>query len=955
MKLKSTITFFLLLLACITTHAQESKVITGTIIDPDANFPLFGATVVLLDSSGNSITGVVTDEFGEFTIRTKASGKVTLQASYIGFATRTFGVEIEGEQTNVGNIVMNADAAELDQVVIIGNVEGKSKALNLQRNADNIKTVVSSDLIGRFPDLNVAEALQRVSGVNISRDKGEGSTVSIRGTPLNYTTIQVNGEQIPSVQVAGQSASRSESLDLIPADQLAFMEVTKVPTPDMDGDAIGGTINLQTAVARRFKFGLKAESGFGYNDISDGLNALNRLRIDKRFFKSDVVPEGKLGIILGGSMFNSNNSEHRAGGEWIFSAIEALDEQEFYVLDEYEYQIIDNERSRYGVTNTIDYKFNGNHRIVFNYMYNRRTDDDIRNRIRYGTRLNQSGRFTATLDTVTNGRVRRDILISKELKENSTFNLEGSHTLGSWDIDWKGFYAFSERNFDRDFGDFAREDVTVVANNNQGIYGEEPNLGLIDGVDPNDPLIFTDPRRFERDFVNTEASNLVGRLDITKHLRVFSNTPLTIKFGGKYRTQSNDRTRFDKSFIVNDPNNVIREEEFFIRSISGREPLDYLYGDYRFGPLIGENEFLGVLNNFRNFLVEGDEVSREALIASVNGTYEAEENIYAGYVMGKLQFEKLMILAGVRYENNEVNYNAFEVRKESGQDPQIAPVDGGNDFDFFLPNLQLKYSLSDYTSIRLSGVMNFARANFTDVVPFANQDDDERFLFLGNPDLKPAEAINVDAMFEHYFQDVGVISLGAFYKSIDNFQFERLILRNSTSTDFEGFPGTQGYEFRQQQNGENATVAGLEFNFFRTLGFLPGFFKNFNIEGNYTYTYSDASTFDRDNVSLPGQAEHTFNTALAFDYKGFSARISANYNGSFGTGLGGNEEEDTFQDDRLQIDANASYKLGKHLRFYIEGVNLSNEPTIRYQGDLSRLTRRAYFGWSTRAGVSYTL
>ncbi len=951
MKRKPNITFLFLFFTIVSFYAQESKVIRGTVIDPDANYPLFGATVVLLDGSGSNVTGVVTDAFGEFVIRTKMDGKATVQVSYIGFSTRTFGIELTDKEINVGNIILNADTAQLDQVVIIGTVEGKSKALNLQRTADNIKTVVSSDLIGRFPDLNVAEALQRVSGVNISRDKGEGSTVSIRGTPLNYTTIQVNGEQIPSVQVAGEQSSRTESLDLIPADQLAFLEVTKVPTPDMDGDAIGGIVNLRTAVARKYELGLKAESGFGYNQISNGLNALNRLRIDKRFFKTDNVPQGKLGIILGGSMFNSNNSEHRTDAIWDEAIVQDVQDT-LFIIDNYQYRLTENERSRYGATATIDYKFDVNNRIIFNYMYSRREDDDVRNRFRFDSQFDGGGTYQS-IDSITRARVRRDILISNELKENSTFNLEGAHTLGTWDIDWKGFYTTSERRFTAERGDFASDiDITVIADNPLGIYGEEPNFRLsVNDPDVSDPFLYSNPRRFEEDFERNDATNMVGKLDITKHFQL-SRNPGIIKIGGKYRTQSNDRSRVDRTFVVNDPNDIIREEEFFLRSLSGVENTDYLYSDYRFGPLIGADEYRNVLNTNSRFLFSSEGVISEALRVSLNGTFEAEENIYSGYAMGKIQFEKLMVLAGLRYEYNEVLYDAFEVSKQ-GFNVAGEPISGGNEYNFFLPNVHLKYNFTDYTSLRFSTVFNYARPNFTDVVPFADQDDDQFTLRLGNPDLQPAEALNVDLLLEHYFKDVGVISLGGFYKSIDKFEFQRRILQ--LDGDFPGYPGTDNFDFRQQQNGETATIAGLEFNFFRTLGFLPGFLKSFNVEGNYTYTYSDASIQGRDGLKLPGQADHTFNAALAFDYKAFSARVSANYNGSFLTALGSRGEEDFAQDDRLQIDANASLKIGKHLRFYIEGINLSNEPTIRYQGDESRLTRRAYFGWSTRAGVSYTL
>ncbi|WP_179353620.1 TonB-dependent receptor [Winogradskyella vidalii] len=942
--------FFILLTLLITytISGQDFIAITGKVTDADSKEILSGTYIVFKTQDNQVIKGTSTDDFGNFTLNTSRRGDFSLEVSYLGFQTKDIAIDIEDKDINLGDIELSAQADSLDEITILGSLEEKQRALNEQRNADNIKNVISADLIGRFPDLNVAEALQRVPGINIQRDKGEGSTVSVRGTPAHYTTIQINGEQIPSAQ---QSGARNEALDLIPADQLSRMEITKAPTPDMDGDAIGGVVNLQTPVARKKKIRLKAESALGYGDLSGDLNGIGKLRIDKRFFSSENVKEGKLGVILGGSFYQNNNAEDRIDAAWggTETPVENL-ENSILTLDDYQYRVTQNLRTRIGATATIDYKFNDKHNLVFNYMYNRREDNDLRNRLRFD--MDRGGSVYETLDSITDGRIRRDINIFDELKENHTYNLQGNHALGAWSIDWGAFYAKSQREFTSDRGDFARDEVTIIADNPGGIYNDVPYFRLSsEDESMYNPFLYNDFRRYEEDFETTDADHIVGKINIRKTFNFLNEYAGYFKFGAKVRSQTNSKYRDNQVFAFNDPNNLLNLEESFLRVLTGKEPDEFLNEDYRFGPLIGRNEFQNYIETNRRLLTTSDD-AWDSQRLSLSDTYDAYEDIYAAYAMFHLQWNKLLILGGVRVEQTDVNYDAFEVVRV-GIDVQGQPISGGSNYNFVLPNLHLKYSLDDYTNLRLSGVFNYARPNFVDLVPYVNYDADAVTLLIGNPELLPAEAFNLDAMYEKYFSNVGVISVGLFYKKINNFQFTRI--DPSLAADFPGYPNTQGFQFEQEQNGEEALVAGVEVNFVRALNFLPGFLKHLSIDGNYTYTYSDAFTQDRDNISLPGQAEHTFNTALSGDFGNFTGRISANYNGTFVNSLASQAQDDIFQEHRLQLDANASYQFTKRLRIFTEFTNITNAPSVRYQGERNRISRIAYFGWLARLGLSYRI
>lgn len=925
--------------------SQSDNTISGRIIDATNNEPLPGASVVI---KGTTI-GSITDGLGTFMIKRLPPGDYEIRVTFMGFKPYESIITLRDGESEIVEISMGPDVKGLEEVVIKGSLEGEQKALNIQKNADNIKNVISADLINKFPDLNVAEALQRVPGINIQRDKGEGSTVSIRGTPQHFTTIQINGEQIPS---ARESGARNEALDLIPADQLSSMEITKAPTPDMDGDAIGGIINLKTPIAKDVTLGLKGETGLGFNDLSGGINGIGRLRLDKRFFPTRSMPEGRLGIMVGASYFGTDNSEDRIDARWITVPDPNVTEDPIYFRD-YQYRKTENRRQRMGATLTLDYKFSENSSIIFNFMHNRREDNDVRNRLRFDFDRGGSGILLGSnADSIDLARVRRDINIWDELKINNSFNLQGSHYLKGFLIEWGGYLTLSNRELSSIRGDFARDGIGLVSDNPGGFFVDYPQIETTEsGQSIHDPLFYNDFRRYEEDLSLTDASNIVGKLDISKGFQLFGQFDAVVKMGGKVRFQTNSKFRDNVVFAFFDPNQIINQESIFTRIIGPSEPESYLFGRYRYGPRVFREPFNNFIESNRNFLNPSDD-SWDSERISLSDTYDAFEDIYAGYGMVRVNFNKLMVLTGLRYEFNEVRYDAFEVLRE-GTNVVGTPIQGGSDYGFLLPHLHLRYSLSEYTNLRFASTFGYARPNFVDIVPFVNFDVDDITLFIGNPDLQPAASFNLDLMFEHYFKNIGIFSVGWFFKDIDDFQFSRII--PVLGEAFPGYPDSQGFRFRQEQNGENAIVTGIEVNYIQNLDMLPGVLGGLSFIGNYTWAHSQGFTQDRTDIALPGQATHTWNAALAWDYKSFTARVSANFNGAFLHSVASQVEDDIIQDSRLQLDANVSYKLSKRMRVFSEFINITNAPTIRYQGQRSQIARAAYFGWWTRAGLSFRI
>ncbi len=922
----------------------QSGSIYGKITDSETGEVLPGASIKVKGTSNGSAT----DLEGEYLIRSVPAGDRILEVYYLGYESTETSVNVIAGETAISNIQLKSQVSTLGEVVVTGRLEGQQKALNQQRSADNIKNIVSIDLMSRFPDLNVAEALQRVPGINITRSRGEGSTVSVRGTPAHFTAININGEQIPSTQ---ENGARNESLDLIPADQLASMEIVKAITPDMDGDAIGGSINLQTPTARGMDWRVRLEGGAGYNSLSQSYNGIGRIKLDRRFFEDEKTGKGKFGVLAGFSYFETDNEQDEIQAVWsAFPDTPVLSlGDDTVVIENHERSDLINQRTRMGATLTLDYQFSPKSDIIFNFMYSRRGDIDQRNRLR--VEMNESaGVEWVSLDTIRQTELRRDISLRDYYSSNFSYNLEGQHQFGSVTFDWRTYYADSKREEDALNGRFIRGSdnrIDLVANNPGGIYNDFIQLQTINAdVDFFDPFIINEVNRYDRVDLLLNSDNLVGKFNI-KIPYDWGNASGFIKTGVKYRRQTNNRSRRNDIYNYSDPNQVFEERQGFASVVGNFEDENFLDGNMRFGPSIEPAKFRTFIDD-NEFLFKYDTIRSNR--NTFNDTYQASEDIFAAYLMSRLQWNKFMLLTGVRFEDNRVNYDAFRVNNITGN---ATPVNDGINYNFILPNAHLKYSLNPLTNFRAAVTWNYARANFSDIVPFLQIDEEGSRIRAGNPELKPGSAFNFDLMAERYFGTVGLISGGFFYKNIDDFQFTRNLRFTRPGDPFyEEFPG---YQFRQEQNGETALVYGIELNTQASLNFLPGFLSKTGLYFNYTYTSSDANTSDRENINLPGQAEHTWNGALSYDHEIFSVRASLNYNGAFLATVAGETQNDIIQDERLQVDVNGSININSRIRLFAEFMNITNAPSIRYQGIRQRIAQYAYFGWWNRFGITYNI
>jgi len=404
--------------------------------------------------------------------------------------------------------------------------------------------------------------------------------------------------------------------------------------------------------------------------------------------------------------------------------------------------------------------------------------------------------------------------------------------------------------------------------------------------------------------------------------------------------------------------NKLRNNNFFEFDLESAFPTlasipskDYSDGNYLAGSqyqagIFASEDWLGGLD-----LTGGDVVTDEFLRAN----YKVEENVWAAYFMTNQKLsDKLSVLAGVRLENTNLTATGNNILDED-------TLNGTNteksSYSNFMPGVHFKYDISKNTVIRFSWTNTLARPNYADITPTLDVVTGDEVVFLDNTDLDPTTSMNFDIMAETYFENVGLLSGGVFYKKIDDFIYT---FQTETTTNAFG-PNTTGFEVFQPLNGDDASIFGIELALQRQLDFLPGFLKNFSVYVNYTHLSSDANGIrnedgdERNDLDLPNTSPNMFNGSLGYTDNKFSARLSANFSDSYTDEIGGNSFEDRYYDQQFFLDFNASFTVNKNLRVYADINNITDQPLRYFQGVSNRTMQIEHYGRRISLGLKYDL
>ena len=862
-------------------------------------------------------TGVTSDINGFYTLPNLDPGTYTLKVSYVGYDPVLINITIPEGKTLEKDVVMK-EGVELQEVVIGGALQGQNRAINAQKSNLGITNIVSADQVGKFPDSNIGDALKRISGINVQYDQGEARFGQVRGTSADLSSVTINGNRVPSAE----GDTRNVQLDLIPADMVQTIEVNKVITPDMDADAIGGSINLVTKNSP-YKRIISATAGSGWNKVSE------KAQTNLGFTYGDKFFNDKLGLIVSASYQYAPSGSDNTEFEW-----KQTDAGELY-LKNYEIRQYYVTRERQSYSAALNWDITSNHKLFFKGIFNNRDDWENRYRTTLKDLNKKSVDNTADVRIQTKGGTPDNKNARLEQQRTMDFTLGGEHLLGKVSVDWNVSYAkASEERPNERYIDYVlkKQKFTPDLSDLRKPY-YSPQSGYSMTLDNTFSLKEVTE---EQEDIQEKDFKLNLNLELPLRKGEFGNK---LKFGGKLVAKSKDK---EKDHYGYEPLNEDGFDSSSFTNIVSQNRDGFMPGDkYKAGSFISK-DYLGNLDLNNSSLFKKTQALEEIAVS-----FNAKETVTAGYLrfdqnLGK----KWKMMAGVRLENTHIKYSGMNY--DANKDELTHTAESKKSYLNVLPSLLVKYDANDELKVRASFTNTISRPKYSALIPNVNITKDDE-ISMGNPDLDATISYNLDLSADYYFKSIGLVSAGVFYKRINDFIVDQRI------SDYV-YNGETYQKFTQPKNAGNADLLGVELGYQRDFGFIAPALKHFGFYGNYTYTYTRVSDFNfegRENESglrLPGSPKNTANASLYYERSGLNVRLSYNYASAFIDEMGKTKFEDRYYDAVNYLDLNASYTFAKHYTFYVEANNLLNQPLRYYQGSKDLTAQVEYYGVKMNAG-----
>jgi TonB-dependent receptor len=922
--------------------------IVGQITDAQSRAPLPGAVVTVVES-GRTVTA---DPGGRFSLTDLSAGTYTLQVRYLGYEVRSESVTVTESGARAVNVALGSEVVELSAMTVEGYREGRSRALQQKRNQTNISDLIAADGIGNLPDRNVAEAVARLPGVNMSLEQGEGRYVSIRGVEPNLNQVMIDGAI--AAAPGGTRLGRAVPLDTLGAGQVSQIEVVKTVTPDLDANSLGGTLKIRTASAfdRNGRF-TSASVSTNYSEDTDKQN------LESRVLYSDLFgPEQTWGIAVGASFDQRDYSNHSLQTTWALRTFPSVGN--VYLPSTLELKPEVGNQTRYGGNLALEFRPSSSLKFYLrpNFSHNERFE-----------------RLQEILLNVDSSPARTTL----------TSATTGTFLASGYRPERRDYYGTREQDlfsvsagFDASFGDFKLEPMVTFSNAKENRVSDRwlqfrPANGVSGPVsfDLGDMFEFKrfdvdyaldipgnySLRRTRDDFGIVDEDTYTAKVDLTwSPASLFGGKSGFLKTGFKY-TQRERITDLESRRLVPVGN--------WRLGAIGVSPAVPVYGGrYTSGFLINTDATWAYLQA-NPALTISDPVDSAA--NSIEDDYDIAEYIYAGYAMGSVTYDRLTILGGLRWERTDARIRAVEARFQGNTFLGHFPSSGETSYDKTFPNLQAVYRANERLVARAAVSQTIGRPAYEDARPLSNfrRDplgnaalDPARFPFsgtlnIGNPDLKPFDSRNLDLSVEWYSQWAGILSVAAFRKDVqDPIYTYSETQRNVT---YNGF-GLETLSLTSRRNADNGLISGIEFNVYQPFKFLPAPLDGLGIDVNYTKISSDLKVPTRPGEDLLffRQPKEIVNATLFFERGRFSTRLAWNRTDEQLYTLGSNVLNDVYLRPREQFDLQMRQKVTEHFSATLSVRNLTEEKEQFSFGVRNLLRISRLLGREFRVGVDYT-
>ncbi|WP_347304574.1 TonB-dependent receptor (plasmid) [Croceibacterium sp. TMG7-5b_MA50] len=852
-------------------------------------------------------------------------------------------------QTAPGDEAVTSDS----EIVVTGIRASLQSAQARKQNADSVVDSIVAEDIGKLPDVNVTEALQRVSGVQIGRDRGEGSGITIRGLSQVASTFN------------GRSGGNGRGVDLenIPAELISRVDVYKTPSADLIEGGIGGLVNVVTRKPLDTPgLTLSGSARARYSDIPDKVDPMLSALASNTW---DAGDGGEFGVLVSGALqkrtFQSEAISVGApvGQPAIGPGVASLSEQ---------YQVaLVSDRRRIGIDGVIQYKPNPDLEFYVQGTY----QDSNQLQEAYGLYIRNLRGRTFVPGSVEYFEGTRDVAaISFTNVPTRSFAADRDAYEESWQVaggvkwDSGPAHLVVDGAYTRGNGQLFYTELNLDTTAPQIDFDVRtlPGQAQVSGVDLANPDSFA-IASLGRNINLSETESKQVRGDIWFDI----DDPLTrsLHFGVRYTDADVDQQQLRFNQTGRGPGGTpLRASAFADLFIPN--PLNDQFN----GTDLIEQDYVTV--DPAQLDGDGFDTVRTRLGITVPAEfnplfgYTIGEKTLAGYAMSKfasdgaLRFDGNVGVRIIRTQLDVVGTRAvFTQRPGTGTGPAnppvfeqtgIAPVEIDSSYTSVLPSANIRILFTDDLQLRLAAAKTLTRPGFSSLSPTLSLVPGQRTGSAGNPDLQPLESDQLDASLEWYPSPTSSAYIAGFYREIGNF----LVTRTSPQT-IDGVD----YSISRPTNELGGKIKGFEVGGQAFFDFLPGALSGFGAQANYTFVDSQTDT------SVPGLqtpianlSRHAFNTSLFYEAGGLSARIAYNWRDQFYSSLLSNDivtNEPIYTRARDWLDASVGYDINDRLTVTLEGNNLLRSKTRTFYGVPTRPGNYERDTMSFMAGVRVTL
>ena len=965
----------LILGALFASSALAQGTITGMVTNSATGAVLEGARVALKGTARE----VTTDSLGIYRLDNVPPGSAVLSVSYTGLKPVDVPVAVSRESTTRQNIGLTSDIYLMGSFVVESEREGNAKAITLQRQSDGVKNIVSADAFGGLAG-NPADLAMRLPGIEGESVGGDMRYLRIRGLHQNLSSITQDGNRLADAGSAG--STREFQFQTVGSDSVERIEVTKSPTPDMDGDSIGGVVNLVSKSAFDSSPDRRIRGSVGA--IWRVADSRDKARPNASVSYSEVFG-GRFGVNLNlayrphGSIIDMASQAHQL----LPLGVEGPAYQ--YLLSPQDFRNI---RTRSGAGLKLDFKLDDQVRFFANFQFNKHIEHSDHTQVTFQTNqavatVDAAGNLTGTggiipgytdyetrVRPVAASTVAINTQVAYKLGTTMTQNFGGVHRYPTLDLDYDLYTSKSKAYYPgNNTFTYTMRNVGFTIQKDEKLF---PSITQTAGPDWSNLSSYTENAYTSARMVGWD--NYLGSAVNVKK-RFATRWPVYVKTGLRYREQTRnlDNTPYRTSYVGPDgvmgPNPAlggVNDDNLAQFGLFNRPFPDTKLSRYGSFPFPAQQAD-GKPNNLDPLIAANPTYWRRQvandLQAELVNNQQFTEQIMAAYIMGNVQIGKLGILSGVRIEETETDGEGAlqvvtpeerarragwvgtvtddEIRRRTREEFGRR-VRRTGEYRSVFPGLHLKYQFNRAILARFSYSESIGRPNIGQLIPRTNVNYENQTLSTSNPSLEPQWSQNWDISAEFYFEPAGLFTVGAFQKDLEKFIYTAggQVVGSGQDNGFQG--EYAGYSLSTQYNGGRAKVRGIEVSYSQQWTFLPGIWKGLGGFANATWmdaagNYGAGGAIAlAPNPRVAGFNPFIGNIGISYIQSRVNLRASFNYRHKYLTSFNANESRAGYAAARPTLDLKTLYNINRRISVYVDVVNVLKEPDRQTQFGFGR-------------------